>query len=69
MGRVDGFGNGISTISFIGDGRNLAAFNVDGSTIPFEISVDVAGVSVLRIHINQPNTTDAAVAFANAMIE
>ena len=68
IGRIDGSGNGRSTISFIGDGRELASFNVDGNTRPFDVLVDVTGVTVLRIQITQP-ANGAWLAFANATIE
>jgi len=69
IGRIDGSGisTAVSTISFIGDGRELASFNVDGDTLPTEISVDVTGVLVLRIQID--TLYGARPAFANAMIQ
>lgn len=66
IGRIDGSGTGASSISFIGDGREIASFSVDGTTLPTDISVDVSGVLVLRIEINQRG---ARIAFANAMIQ
>jgi len=68
IGRIDGSSTGASTISFIGDGRELASFTVDGSTHPTNISVDVRGVLILRIQINQ-GYNQARPAFANAMIQ
>jgi len=61
-----------SNIVFIGDGRELARFPVDGTTVAHDISVDVSGVLVLRIEI-LPNmaiagTTRAQVGFANPML-
>ena len=68
IGRIDGSATrGISTISFIGDGRTLAAFNVDGDTLPTDISVNVTGVQILRIQIDQPPASPW-IAFTNAMI-
>ncbi|MCL2190183.1 MAG: hypothetical protein FWC16_14390 [Defluviitaleaceae bacterium] len=66
IGRIDGSGSGGSRITFIGDGRTLATFRVDGSTTPTPISVDVRGVQVLRIEFDQPSG-GAQIAFANAM--
>ena len=68
IGRIDGSNHGRSTVSFTGEGRELAVFNVDGSTRPFEISVDVTGVSILRIQINVP-VSGAQPAIAHSMIE
>jgi len=69
IGRIDGSGNAARTISFIGDGRELASFNVDGTTPPTAISVDVRGVLILRIEIAASSGGGARIAFANAMIE
>jgi len=76
LGRIDGaryLGSSLlstSTISFIGDGRELASFLVDVDFVPKEISVDVRGVLVLRIEITQPYGNYACgVALANAMIQ
>jgi len=66
IGRIDGSGTGASVISFIGDGRELASFTVDGTTHPTDISVDVTGVLILTIQINQ---NGARIAFADAMIQ
>ena len=55
VGSIDGQnGSGTSTISFIGDGRTLGTFSIDRDSRPTEISVDVTGVLVLRILVNQP---------------
>ena len=51
LGRV-GTDSGTSTIRFIGDGRELASFAVDGTTLPHEISVNTQGVLVLRIEMS-----------------
>ena len=69
IGREDGSGNAARSISFIGDGRALASFTVDGSTSPTDISVDVTGVLVLRIEIQAFSSDGARIAFADAMIE
>ena len=62
----------VSTISFIGDGRELATFNVGGSDHPRDISVDVRGVLVLRIQIEQGpwriDQIENQIFLANAMI-
>ncbi|MCL2225245.1 MAG: copper amine oxidase N-terminal domain-containing protein [Defluviitaleaceae bacterium] len=68
IGRTDGSGQGTSTITFLGDGIQLASFSVDGNTTPTEISVDVTDVSVLRIQFDVSGR-GAMIAFANAMIE
>jgi hypothetical protein len=68
VGRIDGSSSNASNIIFIGDGRQLASFTVDGNTSPFPISVDVTGVNILRIEINQP-AWGAWIAFTNALIE
>jgi len=68
IGRIDGANTVASTISFIGDGQTLATFTVDGNTHPTDISVDLRGVLILRIQINQPSR-GAWLAFTNAMIE
>ena len=72
VGRINN-GTAASTIRFIGDGRELATFNIDGTVVPRDISVDVSGVLVLRIEFNQPaggamggNRTQ--IGFANPMI-
>ena len=72
IGRIDGTGVDASTISFIGDGRELATFTIDGNTNPTEISVDVTGVLVLRIQIHVGGwvmNPGARPALANAMIQ
>jgi len=68
IGRVDGSGTQTSTISFIGDGREIASFAVDGDSIPRDISVDVTGVLILRIEMSVP-TDGSTIALANAMIQ
>jgi hypothetical protein len=68
IGRVDGSGQNASTISFIGDGIQLASFSVDGNSMPIEISIDVSNVSILRIQFDI-SQRGAMIAFANAMIE
>ncbi|MCL1996224.1 MAG: stalk domain-containing protein [Defluviitaleaceae bacterium] len=57
VGRIDGTtGNNPrpSTITFLGDGRELATFVVDRNSHPEEVSVDITGVLVLRIEFSQP---------------
>ena len=72
LGRIDGRGGShVSTIRFIGDGTEIASFNVDRDFRPTDITVDVSGVSILRIEINirlQPAENGVHIAFANAMI-
>ena len=71
IGRIDGIGSTTSTVSFIGDGRELASFTVDGNTLPHEISVDVTGVLILRIQIEGTprRNNNVSPAIANAMIQ
>jgi len=73
IGRVDGSGVEVSSISFIGDGRTLATFEVDGNSHPIEISVDVRGVLVLRTEISYEGVrlsqSRVQIAFTNAMIQ
>ena len=69
IGRVDGSGSAARSISFIGDGRTLASFVVDGSTHPTDVTVDVTGVLVLRIETQGHGQHGARIAFANAMIQ
>ena len=68
IGRIDGTGSNPSTIRFIGDGRELATFTVQGDTHPTNISVDVTGITILRIEISQPNQP-ARLGFTDAMIQ
>jgi len=51
IGRRDGE-RGVGTITFTGDGRQLASFTIDDDTRPSDIFVDVRGVLVLRIEIS-----------------
>jgi len=67
IGRVDGSGTGANFISFIGDGRTLATFSIDGDTSPMDIAVDVRGVRVLRIQFDE-SIRNAQIAFTDAMI-
>ena len=74
IGRIDGNATqGSATISFIGDDRTLATFSVDANSRPENISVDVRGVFVLRVEIEQTGgglgRWGIQMAFANAMIE
>ncbi|MCL2199278.1 MAG: stalk domain-containing protein [Defluviitaleaceae bacterium] len=73
IGRIDGTPANTASISFIGDGRTLATFTVDGNTMPTDISVDVSGVSVLRIQMDGVGffgiEARIAIAFANATLE
>jgi len=73
IGQVDGTDtNRDSIINFIGDGRELASFQIGGADHPRDISVDVSGVLVLRIEIIQPMSVFGnvnMVFLANAMIQ
>ena len=69
IGRFDGSGAGARTIRFTGDGRYLASFTVEGSTfIPLNVTVDVRGVSILRIEIDEPYPNGVSVVMGNAML-
>ena len=69
IGRIDGSGAGARAIVFIGDGRTLATFNVEGDTPPTDISVNVAGISILRIEIGFQGSGGARPALTNIMLE
>jgi len=77
LGRIDGSGEVAATVTFYGDGRQLAYFEVDGNTRPHDISVDVSGVIVLEMRISRPRggtigfgpPAPASPAFFNAVIE
>jgi hypothetical protein len=75
LARVDGSSVNPSTIVFIGDGIQLAAFTVDGDFMPTDISIDVSGVRILRIEITRSaglllgSVNSANIAIVNAMIE
>jgi len=60
--------NGFSNIMVLGDGREIASFNIDMDFQPQDISIDVRGVSVLRIEIDQPLIRSPRVAIANAVL-
>ena len=71
IGQIDGTHTTMnSTISFIGDGRSLGSFTIGGTDHPLEISIDLTGVLVLRVQIEQPTRGSARnqVFFANAML-
>jgi len=71
LGRLNNWA-ATSNIVFIGDGRELARFAVDGTTVAHDISVDVSGVLVLRIEIQQNMVANgvfrAQVGFADPML-
>ncbi|MDR2166659.1 MAG: PASTA domain-containing protein [Clostridiales bacterium] len=77
VGRVDGTsGNRIATISFIGDGRDLASFSFGNNTMMQDVSIDVTGVVLLRIEIEEginfsmlADQRSPRIAFVNAMIQ
>jgi len=69
IGRQDGSGAAARTIWFFGDGQLLQSFVVEGQAFtPINISVDVRGVSVLRIQIDEIATGGVSVVLANAML-
>ena len=61
--------SGSSHIKFIGDGRELHTWSVSRVGDPRDISVDVSGVSILRIEMNIASFGAPSLAFYNAMIE
>jgi len=67
IGRLDGSSSRDSSIVFIGDGRQIASFTVSGSTLPTEVSIDVRGINILEIRIDEPSN-GVRVVFADAMI-
>jgi len=74
VGRRDGTGTWVQSVSFIGDGALLASFNIAADTVfPYDIEVDLTGVSILRIQINNMthwNSPNAGVlALTNVMIQ
>ncbi|MCL2674221.1 MAG: copper amine oxidase N-terminal domain-containing protein, partial [Defluviitaleaceae bacterium] len=52
IGRLDGSWDNPGTISFFGDGRELASFPVGVNELPRDISIDVAGVILFKIEIS-----------------
>jgi len=69
IGRQDGSGDEARTIRFIGDGRVLATYTVQGSVFnPATISVDVRTVSVLRIEIEAPGSYGTTAVLTNIQI-
>ena len=71
IGRIDSSGANPGSITFVGDGRTLAAFVVDSNTRPANISVDVRGVSTLEIRaqLDASSANRAVIGFANATIQ
>jgi|GEM_PF-1451889 len=71
IGRVDGTARRDGTITFIGDGRQLASFTIGMDDIPREVSIDVTGVTLLRIYFAAAGsgTPGTRFVFANSMIE
>ena len=67
LGRVDGTRIDSSAIRFIGDGRELAYFEIGAGELPIPISVDVTGVQHLRIEV-VGRAFRADFVFANATI-
>ena len=70
IGRFDGSGTQARYIRFIADNnRELASVRVEGNDfVPLQIQLDVRGVSVLRIQIDDPSTHGVVVVLANIMI-
>jgi len=69
IGRVDGSGTVPRTITFIGDGRELASFVVGDQHFPENIAVNVAGVTTLRIEVtNNAGGSRVNIGFTNVML-
>jgi len=70
IGRFDGSGTEARYIRFIADNnRELATVRVEGNDfIPLQIQLDVRGVSILRIQIDDPQTNGVVVVLGNIMI-
>ena len=69
IGRHDSSGNQARTIRFIGDGRDLGTFTVQGDTFqPFNISIDVRGVAILTVEITNPGDHGVTVVMGNAVL-
>jgi hypothetical protein len=60
VGRVDGSHPQDATINFIGDGRIIASFNIRHNEMPREISVNVRGVTQLRIEMSSNHPTGSS---------
>jgi len=71
IGRFDGSGAEARTIRFLGDNnRELAIFTIVGNDfLPLNVSVDVRGVSVLRIEISEPGTHGVTAVLTNIMVQ
>jgi len=73
IGRLDGSWTNPGTISFFGDGHELASFQVGVNELPVDISIDVTGVVLFTIEISANVSpwpgTGVRLAIANAMIE
>jgi len=70
IGRIDGSGTVPRILRFIGDGNELASFTIGEHFAPEDISIDVTGVTTLRIEVVRTPGANAGlgVAFANAML-
>ena len=70
LGRFDGSGHEARNVRFIGDGRVLNTFTVQGSTFsPISVIVDVRNVLILRIEIDDPLTHGTTVVLGNVVIQ
>lgn len=68
-GRVDGTGEMPRNLLIIGDGVELASFRINSDSRPTEFSVDVTGVTTLRLEITAPAVRPGVgVGIANAML-
>jgi hypothetical protein len=62
IGRFTGVPNSSAVFTFIGDGEELATYNLGANDPPFEILLDVRGVQNLRIEaaVSRPVPMDGA---------
>ena len=69
IGRLDGSGAEARNIRFLtGYGRLIATHTVTGTDAARNISVNVQGVTTLRIEIDTPGTNGVSVVFGNTML-
>ena len=70
IGRFDGTGSAGRTIRFIADNnRVIASFFIEGINVqPIPVQLNVQGVSILRIEIEEPGTHGVVVVLSNIMI-
>jgi len=67
IGRLDGSARTNGIVTFTGDGNQLVSFEINERFVPRDFSIDVSGISVLRIEIHLGGGTSPV--FTNMMIE